>query len=121
MPLNFHKMALPAAKAALAAREQGKFWEFHDQLFAQPNLTKEAIDKIAVELKLDIPRFQKDMASPKILAYIQKDVEDGQQVGVTGTPTPFINGRIPKQRDLAGFQVIIDDELRKLNDPVKGK
>ena len=115
MPLNFHKMALPAAKAALAAREQGKFWEFHDRLFAEPKLSKEAIDKIAVDLNLDIPRFEKDMASPKILAYIEKDLEEAQKDGVTGTPTPFINGRIPKQRNLEGFQAIIDDELHKLN------
>ncbi len=114
MPLNFHKMALPAAKAAMAAREQGKFWEFHDRLFAEPNLSKEAIDKIAVDLQLDIPRFEQDMASPKILAYVEKDIQDAQKAGVTGTPTPFINGRIPKQRSLEGFQAIIDDELHKL-------
>lgn len=120
LPLDFHKMALPAAKAALAAREQGKFWEFHDRLFAQPKLTKEAIAKIAVDLQLDIPRFEQDMASPKIQAYIQKDMQDAQNAGVTGTPTPFINGRIPKDRNLEGFQVIINDELQKLTAPAKG-
>lgn len=114
LPLNFHKMALPAAKAALAAREQGKFWEFHDRLFAEPKLTKEAIDKIAVDLNLDIPRFEKDMESPKIQAYIEKDLEEAQKDGVTGTPTLFVNGRIPKQRSLEGFQAVIDDELHKL-------
>ena len=114
MPLNFHKMALPAAKAALAAREQGKFWEFHDRLFAEQKLSKEGIDKIAVDLKLDIPRFQLDMASPEIQAYIEKDLQDAQKAGVTGTPSPFINGRVPKQRSPAGFQAIIDDELSKL-------
>ncbi len=114
MPLNFHKMAIPAAKAALAAGEQGKFWEFHDRLFAEPKLTKEAIDKIAVDLQLDIPRFEQDMASPKINAAIEKDLQDAQKAGVTGTPTPFINGRLPKQRNLEGFQAIINDELGKL-------
>lgn len=115
MPLNFHKMALPAAKAAMAAGEQGKFWEFHDRLFAEPKLTKEAIDKIAVDLQLDIPRFEKDMASPKIAAAVEKDMQDAQKAGVTGTPTPFINGRLPKQRSLEGFQAIINDELGKSN------
>lgn len=114
MPLNFHKMALPSAKAALAAREQGKFWEFHDRLFAEKKLSKEGIDKIAVDLKLDIPRFEQDMASPEIQAFIEKDLQDAQKAGVTGTPTPFINGRVLKQRNLAGFQAIIDDELSKL-------
>ena len=113
MPLNFHQMAMPAAKAALAAREQGKFWEFHDRLFAEKKLSPEAIMKIAQDLKLDIPRFQKDMSSPAIQAKINKDLMDAQKAGVTGTPTAFINGRIPKQRSLAGFQSIIDDELKK--------
>ena len=114
MPLNFHKMALPAARAALAAREQGKFWEFHDRLFAEKKLSNEAINKIALDLKLDIPLFEKDMASTKIQDFINKDLQDAQKAGVTGTPTAFINGRIPKQRSPSGFQAIIDDELRKL-------
>ena len=65
MPLNFHKMAQPAARAALAAREQGKFWEFHDRLFAEKKLSNEAINKIALDLKLDIPRFEKRHGIPK--------------------------------------------------------
>jgi protein-disulfide isomerase len=113
MPLNFHQMALPAAKAALAAREQGKFWEFHDRLFAEKKLSQEGIDKIAQDLNLDMERFKKDMLSPKIQAQIQKDLQDAQEAGVTGTPTPFINGRQLKQRTLEGFQAIINDELQK--------
>jgi protein-disulfide isomerase len=114
MPLNFHKMAKPAASAAFAAREQGKFWEFHDRLFAEKKLSQEGINKIALDLKLDMPRFQKDRLSPKIQEMITKDLRDAKKAGVTGTPTAFINGRIPKQRSLGGFQAIIDDELRKL-------
>lgn len=114
MPLAMHKMALPSAKAALAAGEQGKFWEFHDRLFSSPTLNMEVINKIALDLKLDIPRFQQDMASAKIQAMVNKDLLDAQKAGVTGTPTAFINGRMPKQRSVAGFQAIIDDELEKL-------
>jgi protein-disulfide isomerase len=114
MPLNFHKMAKPAASAAFAARAQGKFWEFHDRLFAEKKLSQKGINKIALDLKLDMPRFQKDMLSPKIQKLITKDIRDAKKAGVTGTPTAFINGRIPKQRSLGGFQAIIDDELRKL-------
>lgn len=106
-------MAQPAAKAALAAHEQGKFWDYHDQLFAQKKLTRESFKQIATVLKLDIPKFEKDMASPKIMAQLQKDMRDAQKAGVTGTPTIFINGRVPKQRNLNGFQAIIDDELSK--------
>lgn len=113
MPLKFHKFAEPSAKAALAAHEQGKFWEFHDKLFAEKKLSEQLIKKTATDLQLDIPRFEKDMASPKILGKIQKDLVDAQTAGVTGTPTVFINGRTPKQRNLEGFQAIIDDELSK--------
>ena len=114
MPLKFHKLAEPSAKAALAANEQGKFWPFHDKLFAEQKLTEETIKKTAAELKLDIPRFEKDMESPMIQSKLQKDMLDAQNAGVTGTPTIFINGRTPRQRSVEGFQAIIDDELQKL-------
>lgn len=114
LPLKFHKLAEPSAKAALAANEQGKFWPFHDRLFAEPKLAEETIKKTAIDLKLDIPRFEKDMESPKIQSKLQKDLLDAQNAGVTGTPTIFINGRTPRQRSFEGFQAIIDDELQKL-------
>ncbi len=114
MPLKFHKMAEPSARAALAAHEQGKFWEYHDRLFAASKLTDELLTRTASELGLDMARFEQDMASPTIRAKIQKDLIDAQKAGVTGTPTIFINGRVPKQRSVEGFQAIIDDELTKL-------
>ena len=114
MPLKFHKMAEPSAKAALAANEQGKFWPFHDRVFAESKLSDETLTKIAKDLGLDMSRFEKDMASPSTQARLQKDLIDAQSAGVTGTPTVFINGRTPKARTPEGFQAIIDDELQKL-------
>jgi thiol-disulfide isomerase/thioredoxin len=117
MPLKFHKMAQPSARAALAAQEQGKFWEFHDRLFeAQNTLSKETINKIARDLNLDIQKFEQDMASPKIQAQINQDLMAAEKAGVTGTPTVFINGRLLKERSPVGFQTIIDDELKKLGE-----
>jgi len=113
-PLNFHKMARPAAYAALAAQEQGKFWEFHDLLFKAKKLSLESIDKIATDLKLDMDKFKADMKSPEILAKVEKDLKDGKKAGVTGTPTVFINGRRPQQRSPQGYQAIINEELQKL-------
>ncbi|MBW2683394.1 MAG: thioredoxin domain-containing protein [Deltaproteobacteria bacterium] len=55
------------------------------------------------------------MKSAKIKSKLQKDLIDAKKAGVTGTPTIFINGRIPKQRSLQGFQAIIDDELKKIS------
>lgn len=114
MPLNFHKMARPAAYAALAAHEQGKFWEFHDRLFGEKQLSNEAIDNIAVALKLDMKQFMADKQSPEIIAKVEQDILDAQQAGVTGTPTVFINGRRPQQRNLQAYQAVINEELQKL-------
>jgi protein-disulfide isomerase len=111
MPLNFHKMAQPAHRAAMAAEMQGKFWEFHDRLFAAKALSNELIDTTAVELGLDIDKFKKDINSPVVLQKINKDLQDAQKAGVTGTPTIFINGRKLSERSLQGFQKLIDEEL----------
>jgi protein-disulfide isomerase len=113
MPLQFHKMADPAHRAALAAREQGKFWEYHDILFGAEKLTNELFDATAAELGLDITKFKADMASPKIRMMINKDLADAKKAGVTGTPTIFVNGRKLQQRSLPGFQQLIDEELAK--------
>lgn len=113
MPLQFHEMADPAARAALAANEQGKFWEFHDKLFTAPQLNPDAITSIARGLGLDMARFENDMKSPEIRQKLNKDMLDAQKAGVTGTPTVYINGRKLKQRSPQGFQELIDDELKK--------
>lgn len=113
MPLRNHKMAEPSARAALAANEQGKFWEYHDKLFAQKKLTKASLTQIAKELNLDMAKFERDMKSPEIRGKLQKDLVDAQKAGVNGTPTIYINGRVPKQRSLEGFQLVIDEELVK--------
>lgn len=113
MPLQFHKFADPAARAALAANEQGKYWEFHDELFATKKLSDKAIEDIAVKLGLDIKKWQTDMNSPVTRQKINVDLQDAQNAGVTGTPTIFINGRLLKDRNIQGFQRMIDEELEK--------
>jgi protein-disulfide isomerase len=112
MPLRFHKFADPSARAALAAHKQGKFWEFHDKLFAVEKLSDEVINNVAVELQLDMAQYNKDMNSPEIRQMVNKDLLDAQKAGVTGTPTIFINGKKLKNRSLAGFQEMIDRELK---------
>lgn len=112
-PLQMHQMAEPAHRAAIAAGEQGKFWEFHDRLFAAEKLSSELIDTIAKDLALDMAKFKKDMESPEIRQKISKDMADAEKASVTGTPTVFINGRKLQQRSPEGFQQIIDEELKK--------
>ncbi|PID75558.1 MAG: hypothetical protein CSA20_04550 [Deltaproteobacteria bacterium] len=112
MPLPFHPLAREAASAALAAQEQGRFWEFHDKLFAEKELTAKKIRQIAVDLGLDMKKFDKDRNSAETIARIEKDLQDAKKAGVTGTPTVFINGRKPQQRSLAAYQALIDEMLR---------
>lgn len=112
MPLNFHKFADPSARAALAAHKQGKFWEFHDELFRTKPLSNKAISNIAVKLGLDIEQFNTDMQSPEIRSLINRDLLEAQKAGVTGTPTIIINGKKLKNRSPQGFQAMIDAELK---------
>lgn len=105
MPLSMHKMAEPAARAAFAAQEQGKFWEFHDKLFDQPKITPETFTIIATELGLDLSRFEKDLNSAAIKAKLRKDLADAQKAGVTGTPSIFVNGRVLQERSPSGFRI----------------
>jgi protein-disulfide isomerase len=113
-PLRNHRFARKAAIAALAANRQGKFWEFHDLLFENYNrLNEKKIQEIAQQLNLDMERFVEDRKDPQIIAMINRDMADGNRAGVRGTPTVFINGRLLRNRNLAGFQALIEKELKK--------
>jgi len=113
-PLKSHKYARKAAKAALAADQQGKFWAFHDMLFENHKAINDAkIQDIAKELSLDMEEFAIDMKSSAIQSLINREVKNGRQAGVRGTPTVFINGKKLKKRNLRGFIQRIETELRK--------
>jgi protein-disulfide isomerase len=119
-PLEIHSRAAFAAAAALAAQHQGKFWPMHDALFANHNdLSRENVLAIAQKLGLNTERFTADLESPQTVQAIQKDVADGDQVGVQGTPTIFINGQKfngPIQLDV--LKPVLDSELKQ-NGPEK--
>ena len=113
-PLRNHKNAMKAATAALAAGDQGKFWEFHDLLFRNyKSLNDKTINDIAVMLQLDQAAFDQKMKTPEIAKQIQQDTLDGRKADVRGTPAVFINGKLLRDRSLNGFKVIIDQELKK--------
>lgn len=93
-PLSSHPRAMPAARAALAAGNQGKFWEMHDLLFEhQRQLEEEDLEGYAGELGLDLERFRRDVASAETQRRVEADRAEGQRAGVEGTPTLYINGR----------------------------
>jgi protein-disulfide isomerase len=93
-PLPIHASARAAAKASLAAAEQGKFWEYHDALFAhQDALDQASLERYAKDVGLDAERFRRVMADPATEAAVARDEAEGLRLGVTGTPTFFVNGR----------------------------
>ncbi|MBT8353658.1 MAG: DsbA family protein [Desulfofustis sp.] len=114
LPLRSHNMAGPAALASMAANDQGKFWEYHDKLFAEQKIVPASFDRIATELELDLDKFKDDMKSQRLQRIVAQDTADAGRIGVTGTPTIFINGSKLKQRSLQGFQAQIDAELAKV-------
>lgn len=94
MPLPMHDHAWLAAKAALAAGEQGKYWEYHDVLFAhQSALDRASLERYATDVGLDSRRFASDLDDARLEARLEADVADAEALGVKGTPTLFVNGR----------------------------
>ncbi len=114
-PLPFHQNARPAANAAMAANEQGKFWEMHDKLFSnQQSLDRASLEKYAQEIGLDMNKFKAALDSNKFDAQITADSNEGNRVGANGTPTFFINGRqVVGAQPIEAFKAVIDDELKK--------
>lgn len=114
LPLDsIHPQARQAAEAARCADEQGKFWNYHDALYANsPNASRDNLKSYAREAGLDVNAFDLCLSSDKFKAVVQRDLIDGAQLGVSGTPTLFINGReIPANQPLEVFGAIIDEEL----------
>ena len=112
-PLPNHPNARPAAEAAACANEQGKFWPYHDRLFANPaKLSGADLKQHAAELGLNTAQFNACVDSHKFKSEVDADVRDGEQAGVNGTPAFFINGRtISGAQPYDVFKKIIDEEL----------
>ena len=112
-PLSRHKLAGPAGIAALAAGEQGKFWEYHHEIFEnQRELSDEKFVEIAKGLGLNMAKFEKDIKNEAFEAQVKADQLQARKVGVKGTPTFFVNGyRLRGAKPAAFFEKIIDREL----------
>lgn len=92
---RIHAEALPAAKAAWAAGQQGKFWEFHDTLFKQQKSLGAAFYRqTAQTLGLDMVRFERDLTSPGAAAAIAQDAQMAEKLGINGTPFFVFNGKV---------------------------
>ena len=106
---------MPAAKAALAAHRQGKFWEYHDLIFAnQRALSEDKLVEWAKQLGLDVDKFNKDRKDPAIAEKINRDMAEGRKAGLRGTPTIYLNGRKfqpPGGPSVAALKAVIDSEF----------
>jgi protein-disulfide isomerase len=108
-----------AAQAGECAHQQGRFWEYHDKLFKatynRENIfTKEGLKEVAAELDLDTEAFNLCLEEGKYVDEVEQDTSDGRQLGVQGTPTFFINGRmLVGNQPFSKFQRIIEEELQK--------
>ena len=109
---SIHPNAMPAAEAAQCANEQGKFWDFHDKLFAGSDLGDQVYKQYAQDLGLDMTRFDDCLTSHKYRQAIQDDMNFAINLGINSTPTFFINGlALIGAQPLSAFQNVIDKEL----------
>jgi protein-disulfide isomerase len=111
---SIHQNALNAAKAAVAAQKQGKFWEMHDKLFAnQRALSPDNLKQYAKGIGLNVAKFEKDMTSPEVQKQIADDMKLAQEADVRGTPTLFLNGKRVMNRSFEGLKQMIDEALKQ--------
>jgi protein-disulfide isomerase len=114
-PLPNHPSARPAAEAAACAAEQGKFWPYHDLLFANPSKLSDAdLKQHASTLGLNTGQFNTCVDTHKPKGLIDADLKAGEEAGVNGTPAFYINGRmISGAQPFDVFKKIIDEELSR--------
>ncbi len=111
-PLAMHKMARPAAVAAMAADKQGKFWEYHDALFAAEGLDEAKLVTLAKEVGLNVSKWEADRKSTEVDAAIAADVARAEKWKITSTPSFFVNGyKVKGAQPPEFFERIIEAEL----------
>jgi protein-disulfide isomerase len=112
-PLDGHKNSMPAARAAVAAQLQGKFWEMADKLFEhQRELSPEKIRELAQSIGLDMAKFDADVASPAVQQRVENDKKEGAGLGIQGTPSLFVNGR-PYKESVQNLGKYLKEELSR--------
>ena len=108
-----HENAYRAALAANAANAQGKFFEYAELLYKNQNaLDKDSLEKYAADLGLNQKQFDLDLTSEKFAADVKKDMSDGKNYGITGTPTIYVNGVKVRELSAEDFRRTIDQALK---------
>lgn len=111
MPLRMHAQAQLAHEASMAAAAQGKFWAYHDRLFSGGDLDRDALIAYAKQIGLDVRRFRAALDRHEFAAAVAADVAAAQALGITGTPTSFVNGqRVDGAQPIGVFRTLIDQK-----------
>ncbi len=112
-PLDFHQDAPLAHRASIAAGNQGRFWEMHDRIFANGrDLSRETLMSHARALGLDMSRFVTDLDAEATGQRMRADIAEGNRLGITGTPTFYINGRVVAgAQPYENFRALVEREL----------
>lgn len=120
LPLPFHQNAGPAAQASLAAHAQGKFWQYHDLLFAnQKSLDRAGLERFAEQAGLDMARFRAALDGGTHAAAVDADKMLAEELCVNGTPSMFVNGdRVRNPTDYAQVAGSIDAALTAAGVPI---
>jgi protein-disulfide isomerase len=110
--LSFHTRGEPAARAALAADSQGKFWEMEHVLFEhQDHLEDADLERYAAMLKINLPKWRADMSSSRVSDQIAADHALGESLNLKGTPTIYVNGRELDLEQEESLEARVDAEL----------
>jgi predicted DsbA family dithiol-disulfide isomerase len=114
LPLEGHRNAVPAARAAYCAGEQDRFWQFHDALFASAHLSPAVFERVAADLGLGLARFKTCLSSEQSRSAVVRDVETARSFRIDSTPSFLVNGKVLKGAlSLAEFQKVIERELNQ--------
>jgi protein-disulfide isomerase len=117
-PLPGHDLATPASRAAHAAGVQGRFWEFHDALYARgAKLSESELQDIARELRLDLEQWERDRTSTAAAERVARDVDLARRLQIDGTPTFFVNGRrVNGALPEIEFRMLLAEEQQRVDD-----
>ena len=112
--ISANQFSMEACKAAMAAEKQGKFWEYHDAIFKDgEKFSLKTLEKTAMQLSLDMDKFNRDRNDPRFVNYIRNDINEGKKNHVASVPAVFINGRRLQGLTVEGFSEIINQERDK--------
>lgn len=116
LPLDgLHPQARRVSEAAWCAGQQDRFWQFHDAVYADTSsdASEATLTRYATAAGLDAARFASCLSSPEAKSAVQREVEQGERLGLNSTPGFFVNGReIRGAQPLEAFVAIVDEELR---------